>query len=130
MNFVKKFVPFLVMGLVLTGCAAQEEEVVVEEATELTGTINVYTRDASSGTREAFEGFIGIDENLSASAIEVSGNGDMAAKVGADAYGIGYVSLTTDFEANNVKALQYNGVDASIDNDKIFEKIKSPKELK
>lgn len=116
MNLIKKFVPLLVLGLVLTGCAAQEEEVVVEEPTELTGTINVYTRDASSGTREAFQGFIGVKEDLTASAIEVTGNGDMAAKVGADVYGIGYVSLTTDFAANNVKPLQYNGVDASIEN--------------
>ena len=115
MNLVKRFIPFFIAGLVLTGCASAPaaEEPIVQS---LTGVVNVYTRDASSGTREAFEGFIGYKDQLTASAIEVSGNGDMAAKVGADTQGIGYVSLTTDMAANNVKALQYNGVDATVEN--------------
>ena len=37
----------------------------------------------------------------------------MAAKVGADKNGIGYTSLSTDFEKNGVSALQYEGVTAS-----------------
>lgn len=85
----------------------------------LTGDIHVYTRDATSGTREAFEGGIGFDkktETLVATAVETSGNGDMASKVGNDASGIGYVSLTTDFAANNLKPLNYEGVEPTIDN--------------
>ena len=39
----------------------------------------------------------------------------MATKVGEDTAGIGYVSLSTDFEANNVKPLQFEGVEASTD---------------
>ncbi|MFQ7538460.1 MAG: substrate-binding domain-containing protein, partial [Clostridium sp.] len=42
-----------------------------------------------------------------------SSNDDMAAKVGADKNGIGYTSLSTDFEKNGVTALQYEGVAAS-----------------
>jgi phosphate transport system substrate-binding protein len=91
----------IIAMLSLSACAANSS---------LKGTINVYTRDSSSGTREAFFGFIALTDKLSAKAIEVTGNGDMAAKVGADTNGIGYVSLTTDMAANNLIALSYNGV--------------------
>jgi len=113
MKLVKSLIALFAAALILSGCAATPEEPVV---TELTGAVNVYTRDASSGTREAFEAFIGYKDLLSVSAIEVTGNGDMAAKVGADTHGIGYVSLTTDMAANNVKPLTYNGVEATIEN--------------
>ncbi len=76
-------------------------------------TIHVYTRDSSSGTREAFESAIGLDGNLSDTASEVSSNGDMATRVGQDESGIGYASLTTDFATNNIKALSLEGVEAS-----------------
>lgn len=77
-------------------------------------TIHVYTRDSSSGTREAFEKGVGMEsDQLTSSASEVSSNGDMATRVGADTAGIGYTSLTTDFEANNIKALNFEGVEAS-----------------
>ena len=77
-------------------------------------TIKVYTRDGASGTREAFESIIKL-EALTDESAETSGNGDMAKQVGANKDAIGYVSLTTDFEANNLKALKYEGVEASID---------------
>ena len=47
---------------------------------------------------------------LTDAAVTVDSNGDMATKVGADPNGIGYVSLSTDFEANNLTALNYEGV--------------------
>jgi phosphate transport system substrate-binding protein len=101
----KYLLTFVLIALVtLSACA---------KSTSLKGTINVYTRDSSSGTREAFFGFIALTDKLTSTAIEVTGNGDMAAKVGADANGIGYVSLTTDFAANNIVALSYNGVAAT-----------------
>ncbi|PKK40648.1 Phosphate ABC transporter, periplasmic phosphate-binding protein PstS [Clostridiaceae bacterium JG1575] len=81
------------------------------------GPIHVYTRDATSGTREAFEHGIGFkkDQNkLTASAVETSGNGDMASKVGKDKSAIGYVSLTTDFSANNLKPVSFEGVEPSV----------------
>ncbi len=90
------------------------EEANTEAATEMTGTITVYTRDASSGTREAFEGAIDLEE-LTATAVETTGNGDMATKVGAEESAIGYVSLSTDFEANNIVPLQFEGVSPTID---------------
>ena len=80
------------------------------------GTINVWSRDSASGTRGAFEEIIGFEGELTANAAETSGNGDMAAKVGADAYGIGYVSLTTDFESNNLKKLILDGAEATEEN--------------
>lgn len=95
--------------LILVGCSTTPT---VDEAV-----INVYTRDATSGTREAFESGIGLEKaELTKDAIEVEGNGPMAFKVGADEKGIGYVSLTTDFEANNLKPLTFKGVEATIKN--------------
>jgi phosphate transport system substrate-binding protein len=104
---MKKIIMMLITLLVVAGCTATPAENLK---------INVYTRDATSGTREAFFGFIGIKEDLSKTAIEVASNGDMAGKVGADAAGIGYVSVDTDFEANNLMGLTYNGVEATVAN--------------
>ena len=104
----------VVMMITLTAC--QGTGGTTTEGTEggtTSNTINVYTRDASSGTREAFEDAIGLGEDLTDAASEVSSNGDMATRVGQDPNGIGYVSLTTDFEANNVKPLSFEGVEAS-----------------
>ncbi len=58
------------------------------------GPINIYTRDSASGTREGFEGVIEFKGELADTANEVTSNGDMAAKVGQDPNGIGYVSLS------------------------------------
>lgn len=88
---------------------------VAEENAEVAGTINVYTRDSSSGTRSAFEEIVGFEGELTEDAFETSGNGDMATKIGADENGIGYVSLTTDFEANNIVPVKYDGVEATIE---------------
>ncbi len=115
MKYIKKLIPLLTLGLILTGCSSTPAEEDVTPA-GVTGDINVYTRDASSGTRGAFEEIIGFEGELTVNAIEVSGNGDMAVKVGEDTNAIGYASLTTDFAANNVKALQFEGVDATQEN--------------
>lgn len=80
------------------------------------GAINVWTRDSASGTRGAFEEIVGFEGELVDTATETSGNGDMAAKVGADEFGIGYVSLTTDFEANNLKKVNLDGVEPTEEN--------------
>ena len=82
---------------------------------EMTGAIKVFTRDSTSGTREAFESIVDFAEELTNDAFEISSNGDMATKVGAEKSGIGYVSLTTDFEANNLKPVMYEGVEATIE---------------
>ena len=112
---MKKILCVLFSLMLLAGCSsapateAPASSEAAQEPTTETSTINVYTRDATSGTREAFENAIGLEE-LTATAIEVSSNGDMATKVGADENGIGYASLSTDFEANNVKPLSFEGV--------------------
>lgn len=118
---MKKFIKMLfiaVLALSLVACGSTDTSDTADtgstDTTPATDVINVYTRDSSSGTREAFEGAIGLEEGtLTATASEVSSNGDMATKVGADVNGIGYTSLTTDFEANNVKPLAFEGVVAS-----------------
>lgn len=97
--FLILFVLFLVVG-----CSTANEG----------NEIKVYTRDGASGTREAFESIIGL-ESLSNESAETTGNGDMAKQVGENKNAIGYVSLTTDFEANNLKALAYEGIEATID---------------
>ncbi len=75
--------------------------------------IHVYTRDASSGTREGFEAVIGFKGKLTEKANEVASNGAMAQQVGQDINGIGYVSLATNFAENNLKPLSYEGVEAT-----------------
>ncbi len=102
----------LLVGCSSTPAADSSSTEDTKEPTAQTSSINVYTRDATSGTREAFEKAIGLEE-LTATAIEVSSNGDMATKVGTDENGIGYVSLSTDFAANNVKPLNFEGVEPS-----------------
>lgn len=111
MNMMKKtiiagFACLMTVGLTACGSTG-------DSTGKVTGDITVYTRDSSSGTREAFEKGIGFEGKLTKTAIEVTSNDDMAAKVGSATNGIGYTSLSTDFEKNNVKALKYEGVTAS-----------------
>lgn len=75
--------------------------------------IQIYTRDASSGTREAFEKAVDFEGKLDKRANEVSSNDDMAAKIGSSDQGIGYASLTTNFEKNNVRPVKFENVSAS-----------------
>lgn len=103
---MKKILVSVLAVALLAGCGSTGSGAV-------SGVINVYTRDSSSGTREAFEKGVDFEGSLTKSATEVKSNDDMAAKVGQDTNGIGYTSLSTDFEKNNVKAIQYEGVSAS-----------------
>ena len=112
MNMWKKTMTATVACLMtfsLAACGSSDEG----KTAGVSGDIKVYTRDSSSGTREAFEKGVDFEGSLTKNAIEVSSNDDMAAKVGADQNGIGYTSLSTDFEKNGVSALQYEGVTAS-----------------
>lgn len=81
---------------------------------EASSDIKVYTRDGASGAREAFSSIIKLDK-MSVNAAETSSNGDMAKQVGSTKNGIGYVSLTTDFAANGLKALKFDGVYPTVD---------------
>lgn len=102
---MKKFFAGALALLVLVGCS---------KGASTQGDIKIYTRDSSSGTREAFESIIGL-EALTSNAAETSGNGDMAKQVSASPTGVGYVSLTTDFEANNLKPLKFEGVEPTVE---------------
>lgn len=110
---MKKITALLSVCLLLVGCTSTPSSNQETENKELTGQINVYTRDASSGTREAYEKASDFEDMLLNTAIEVSSNGDMETKVGADRNGIGYVSMTTDFAANGVIPIQFEGVSPS-----------------
>ena len=63
--------------------------------------IQVYTRDTSSGTREAFFNTINFkeavkdDSLLTNNVLIVDGNGDMINKIKNDINGIGYISLSS-----------------------------------
>lgn len=97
MNMWKKTMTATVACLMtfsLAACGSSDEG----KTAGVSGDIKVYTRDSSSGTREAFEKGVDFEGSLTKNAIEVSSNDDMAAKVGADKNGIGYTSLSTDFE--------------------------------
>ena len=102
---MRKLLSSLIVILMLSGCASN--------AMHGSGNITIYTRDASSGTREAFEKGGDFEGELTKYAVEVSSNEDMAAKVGADKNAIGYTSLSTNFEKNGIKPLKFEGVDAS-----------------
>ena len=107
---MKKLLVSVLAVALLAGCGSNSGDA---ETGKVTGEIKVYTRDSSSGTREAFEKGVDFEGSLTKTATEVKSNDDMAAKVGQDKNGIGYTSLSTDFEKNNVKALKYEGVEAS-----------------
>ncbi|MEA4874237.1 substrate-binding domain-containing protein [Anaerorhabdus sp.] len=115
---MKKILSLILASMLIAGCSSApantEGTATPTAATTGGSTINVYTRDSSSGTREAFQSAIGLEE-LTANAIEVSSNGDMATKVGADVNGIGYVSLSTDFEASGLTPLNYEGVTPTVE---------------
>lgn len=108
---MKKFLSLLsilVLAIVLVGC--KNEETKTEDAS-----IKVYTRDTTSGTREAF--FSGINfkeavgENtpLVSGYVEVDSNGTMMNSVKNDKNGIGYISLS-GLEGSGLTGLSFNGV--------------------
>ena len=86
----------------------------------LTGDIQVYSRDTTSGTRDGFftalgeSSLKGDDEALAEGVSIVASNGDMINSIKNDKYGIGYASLASVEEnADYVKGLTFNGVEAS-----------------
>ncbi len=76
--------------------------------------ILVITREASSGTREAFDKFVGIDEDdLIDTAEPFSKTGLVKQKVASTKSAIGYISLAA--LDGTVKALNIDGVKASVE---------------
>ncbi len=84
--------------------------------------ITVISREASSGTRGAFDELMnilvktdaGTEDRLFAEAVMVSSTDEVSAKVEVDAYAIGYTSLGSVTE--KVKAVAVDGVEATVEN--------------
>lgn len=100
----------------LTACQGTTELIF-----DTSSSITVYTRDTTSGTREAF--FKGIDfgdavddnVDLVEGYVEVSGNSTMISSISNDEFGIGYISLSS-LEDSELTGLDFDGVEATIDN--------------
>lgn len=107
MRKIFKVISLVSLILILGSC--QSNQVLNKEE------INVYTRDSASGSRQAFESIIELEAITNESA-QTSNNGDMATQVGNNENAIGYVSISTDFAANNLKKINYEGVSVSIEN--------------
>lgn len=91
------------------------------ESFDATKNITVYTRDTTSGTREAFFKGIDYDEavkdntKLISSYVEVDGNGSMITSVQNDDFGIGYISLSS-LTGTGLTGLNFEGVEATAAN--------------
>ncbi len=84
--------------------------------------ITVISREASSGTRGAFDELMhilvktdaGTEDRLFEEAVLVSSTDEVTAKVEVDAYAIGYTSLGA--VTDKVKAVSVDGVEATVEN--------------
>lgn len=110
---MKKLILVVIMSLVLvlSGCSKK----VAEDPS-----IKIYTRDATSGTRDGFFTTIGFKEAVSDNSklkdfVEVANNGEMISSIVNDEYGIGYISLSS-LDGSGVKGLNYNSVEPTEDN--------------
>lgn len=108
---MKKLVLLFMLIFSLTLVACQEEP----------ANIQIYTRDTTSGTREAF--FSGIDFDdasadntvLAEGYVEVDGNGSMMSSVTNDVNGIGYISLS-GLADSGLTGLSFEGVVPTVAN--------------
>ncbi len=114
----------LIFVLTLAGCSNDTTNSGTTTTTsnfDITNNIQVYTRDTTSGTREAFFSGIGFNDAIKDNAdlangyVEVDGNGSMISSVKGDEYGIGYISLSS-LEESGLNGLTYNGVQANEEN--------------
>lgn len=76
--------------------------------------INIYTRDAASGTRKVFWKKALLKGMISDKANFISSNGAMKTAISRDKYGIGYISI--GHLDNSVKGIALNGVTPELDN--------------
>lgn len=112
----------LFVGLfTLASCNNSTENGGNESKFDTSKNITVYTRDTKSGTRDGFFTAIGHseaksnDKLLADGAVTVANNGAMMSAVAGDEYGIGYASLSSVAESDDVKGLTFNGVEATED---------------
>lgn len=102
----------------LTGCGASNTG--TEDTFDTSKKISLYTRAAGSGTRECFFETIGYKdvakEDKWESGVVVSSksaNADLMNAVGEDEYAIGYCSLDSLSAVKTIKAVKYEGVEAT-----------------
>ncbi len=115
MKKIVALVVCLTMALTLTVSAMAAE---FDKAEEIT----VISREASSGTRGAFDELMkivvktdaGTEDHLFPEAVMVSSTDEVTAKVEVDAFAIGYTSLGS--VTDKVKALTVDGVEATAEN--------------
>lgn len=112
----------VLMGLGLSGCTKTTTDTnVTTNAFDPSMNITVYTRDTTSGTRDAFFNGIAFEEAVTDNSVlvsdyvEVDGNGSMITSVSNDLYGIGYISLASLSESG-LKGLDFEGVSATEEN--------------
>jgi phosphate transport system substrate-binding protein len=77
------------------------------------GAISVYTRNTSSGTYSDFKKMAMSAQDYASSAQKMAGNEQIAAEVGKNPAGVGYVGMAY-LNAEGVKAVAVNGVKPSI----------------
>ncbi|MDD4185016.1 MAG: substrate-binding domain-containing protein [Candidatus Izemoplasmatales bacterium] len=111
---MKKIIMALMVLLALgaSTCTSTTTENTFDE----TRSITVYTRDTTSGTRDAFFSGIDFDDAVSSNAelvtgyVEVDGNGSMITSVNNDIYGVGYISLAS-LATSGLKGLSFEGIE-------------------
>ena len=122
MKKILTILSMLLLGVSLVACGEKTTTVSTSSFDE-TKTINVYTRDTTSGTRTGFMEGIGFAEAASSDSVLVEGftikdNTGILSTIAIDEYGIGYVSLSS--VNNTIKGLNFNGVaptEANVIND-------------
>ena len=118
---MKKMLAILLGAFTAVSLVACGETTTTTVAFDTTKTITVYTRDTTSGTRDAFFGGIGFAEAATDNTplvegyVEVDGNGSMITAVRNDKYGIGYISLTS-LASSGLLGLDFEGVEATEEN--------------
>lgn len=101
----------ITLSLILVGCKSNKN----------TNIIQTYTRDTTSGTRDAFFSALDFkeaikdDSVLPKSSLIVDGNGDMITKIVNDKFAIGYISLSS-YNEDKVKGLKIDGIIPSNEN--------------
>ena len=109
---IQKIILLIILISLLTSCMSNNK---------LNTNIQIYTRDNTSGTREAFFTSINYkeaikdDSYLPKQTLIVDGNGDMINKIKNDVNGIGYISLSS-YDKNDVIGLKINEVEPTYEN--------------
>lgn len=105
----------LVSAISLVACSSQ-----TGSSFDTSKSINKYSREAGSGTRECFFEGIGYKDvskedkwNEGVTVSSAASNADIMSKVGSDIYAIGYCSLDGISGNTSIKALDFEGVSAS-----------------